>query len=118
METINQEDYKRNLEIYKRARRKEKMKEKAIQQMKMSRFKDEVVQEFEKNNIIYVTHLGNDLIKADEIEMKSVKILEEKHKDIIIYHIEKRKTDNRLFYHYFHINSKYQNRVITEVRYF
>lgn len=118
METINQEDYKRNLEIYKRARQKEKMKEKAIQQMKMSRFKDEVVQEFEKSNIIYVTHLGNDLIKADEIEMKSVKILEEKHKDIIMYHIEKRKTDNRLFYHYFYINTKFQNRVITEVRYF
>ena len=118
METINQENYKRNLEIYKRARRKEKMKEKAIQQMKMSRFKDEVVQEFEKSNIIFTTHLGNDLSEADEIEMKSVKILEEKHKDIIIYHIEKRKTDNRLFYHYFHINSKYQNRIITEVRYF
>ena len=117
METINQEDYKRNLEIYKRARRKEKMKEKAIQQMKMSRFKDELVQEFERNNIIYITSLGNGLLKANEIEMKSVKILEEKHKDIIIYHIEKRKTDNRLFYHYFHINSKYQNRVITEVRY-
>ena len=89
METVNKEEYKHNLEIYKRARRKEKMKEKAIQQMKISRFKDEVVQEFEKSNIIYVTHLGNDLIKADEIEMKSVKILEEKHKDIIIYHIEK-----------------------------
>ena len=69
METINQEDYKRNLEIYKRARRKEKMKEKAIQQMKMSRFKDEVVQEFERNNIIYITSLGNGLLKANEIEM-------------------------------------------------
>ena len=118
METINQEDYKRNLEIHNRARQKERMKEIAIQQMKMSRFKDDVVQEFEKSNIIYVTHLGNGLLKADEIEMKSVKILEEKHKDIIIYHIEKRKTDNRLFYHYFYINTKYQNRVITEVRYF
>ena len=118
METINQEDYKRNLEIYKRARRKEKMKEIAIQQMKLANFNSVVIKEFEGNYTIYVSHLGSNLTKADELEMKSVKILEEKHKDIIIYHIEKRKTDNRLFYHYFYINSKYQNRVITEVRYF
>ena len=93
------------------------MRAEAVRQMKIAGFKNEIIQEFESNNIFYVSNIGNDLSKADEVENKLVKILEEKHKDIIIYHIEKRKTDNRLFYHYFHINSKYQNRVITEIRY-
>lgn len=118
METVNKEELKQRRKESIETFKQEKMKNEAIKQMRLAHFKDEVVQEFEKNNIIYVTHLGNDLIKADKIAMKSVKILEEKHKDIIIYHIEKRKTDNRLFYHYFYINTKFQNRVITEVRYF
>lgn len=117
METVNKEELKERRIKYAQLKRKEKMKHEAIKQMKLANFNSTVIKEFECNNIIFVSNLGNDLSKADEVENKLVKILEEKHKDIIIYHIEKRKTDNRLFYHYFHINSKYQNRVITEIRY-
>lgn len=117
MKTVNKEGLKQRRIKHAQKLGKNKMKAEAVRQMKIAGFKDEIIQEFECNNIIYVSHLGNDLVKADEVENKSVKILEEKHKDIIIYHIEKRKTDNRLFYHYFYINNKYRNRVITEIRY-
>ena len=96
---------------------KNKMRAEAVRQMKIAGFKNEIIQEFEGNNTIYVSHLGNDLTKADEVENKSVKILEEKYKDILIYHLEERKTANRFFCHYFYINNKYRNRVITEIRY-
>lgn len=117
METVNKEELKQRRIKHAQILGKNKMRAEAVRQMKIAGFKNEIIQEFESNNIFYVSNIGNDLSKADEVENKLVKILEEKHKDIIIYHIEKRKTDNRLFYHYFHINSKYQNRVITEIRY-
>lgn len=117
METVNKEELKQRRIKHAQILGKNKMRAEAVRQMKIAGFKNEIIQEFESNNIFYVSNIGNDLSKADEVENKLVKILEEKHKDIIIYHIEKRKTDNRLFYHYFHINNKYQNRVITEIRY-
>lgn len=117
METVNKEELKQRRIKHAQILGKNKMRAEAVRQMKIAGFKNEIIQEFESNNIFYVSNIGNDLSKADEVENKLVKILEEKHKDIIIYHIEKRKTDNRFFCHYFYINNKYQNRVITEIRY-
>ena len=117
MKTVNKEGLKQRRIKHAQKLGKNKMKAEAVRQMKIAGFKDEIIQEFECNNIIYVSHLGNDLVKADETEIKLINALEDRHKNITIYHIEERKTDNRLFYHYLHINSKYQNRVITEIRY-
>ena len=117
METVNKEELKQRRIKHAQILGKNKMRAEAVRQMKIAGFKNEIIQEFESNNIFYVSNIGNDLSKADEVENKLVKILEDKNKNIKIYHLEQRKTERKEFLHYFYINTKLQNRVITEIRY-
>lgn len=117
METVNKEELKERRIKYAQLKRKEKMKHEAIKQMKLANFNSTVIKEFECNNTIFVSHLGRNLTKADETENKLIKALEDKNKNIKIYHLEQRKTERKEFLHYFYINTKLQNRVITEIRY-
>lgn len=115
MEAINNEELKRRRKESIKELKKKRMKAMAIKQMKLAHFKADIIKDFENNNTIYVSHLGNDLTKATDIEMRLIKDLEN-YENIKIYHLEQRNTERRKFLHYFYINDRLQNKIMTSIR--
>lgn len=117
MNITNNEAFKQRRKESIEKFKQEKMKNEAIKQMRLAHFKDEIIKDFEQNNTIFVTRLGNDLTKVTVKQANLVKALEEEKENIKIYHLEQRKTENKEFLYYFYINDKLQKRILIEQRY-
>lgn len=115
MNITNNEEFKQRRKESIEKFKQEKMKNEAIKQMRLAHFKDEIIKEFEQNNTIFVSKLGNDLCKTTDKQMNLIKAYEE-YKNIKIYHLEQRQTERREFLHYYFINSKSQNKIMTNIR--
>ena len=115
MDTLNKAILKQRRIEHIKTIRKEKMKKEAIKQMKIAEFKEYVIKDFESNNIIYVSRLGQELKKATDKQVNLVKAIEE-YRDIKVYHLQQRNVDKRELLYYFFINNKLQNKVITQIR--
>ena len=114
MNITNNEEFKQRRKESIMELKKKRMKAMAIKQMQIAHFKNEIIKEFEINNAIFVTRLGNDLIKVTVKQANLVKALEEEKGNIKIYHLEQRKTENKEFLYYFYINDKLQKRILIE----
>ena len=80
MNITNNEEFKQRRKESIEKFKQEKMKNEAIKQMRLAHFKDEIIKEFEQNNTIFVSKLGNDLCKTTDKQMNLIKAYEEYEK--------------------------------------
>ena len=86
----------------------EEVRKEAIKRMKLLELKNEVIQEFKDNNILYVSNLGGDLAITDIEQKQLIRELEE-NKNILIYHLIHQTTQNRDVIYCLFIDSNKEN---------
>lgn len=85
----------------------DKVKQEALERMKILKLNKKVIDEFKTQDIIYVSEIQGDLQKANNEQMLMVKEYEQK-KQVKIYHIIHQKTESKdiSIFLYVDINSK------------
>ena len=73
---------------------KKELKQESIERMKLLKLKNEIIEDFTKEDIIYVSNIGGDLQRADEEDINFIKQYEET-RNVKIYHVIKQKTESK-----------------------
>ena len=73
---------------------KKELKQESIERMKLLKLKNEIIEDFTKEDIIYVSNIGGDLQRTDEEDINFIKQYEET-RNVKIYHVIKQKTESK-----------------------
>ncbi len=84
-----------------------KMKQEAIERMKILKLKQDVIENFSKQDIIYTSEIQGDLLKANDEQLQLIKQFELK-KNVKIYHIIHQKTESRDILFFLYVSEKEQ----------
>ncbi len=85
-----------------------KMKQESIERMKILKLKQDVIEDFSKEDIIYISEVQGDLLKANDEQLQLIKQFELK-KNVKVYHIIHQETESRDILFFLYVSEKEQD---------
>lgn len=72
----------------------DELKQECIERMKILKLDERIIEEFTKENTIYISNIGGKLEKVNTYELKYIKQYENS-KNVIIFHVIKQKSESK-----------------------